>query len=312
MMIKADLVTGFLGSGKTSFITEYATLLSEMGRRVAIIVNDHGAINVDRLILEERLKGICPVEMVIGGDLDCTRRRLKTKLIALAMEKYEQVIIEPSGIFDADEFLDLMFDEALDRWYRAGSIISIVDGEMAGKLGPSARYVLAAQLAKSGAVVLGRGAKEKTGEILAWLNDCLLEFKCDKRIDGLFTWEKGALTKEDATEIDGASYVSRNIEKHSVTEDGSFESLFFFEPKLSEESVSEAVKALFADKAAGHIYRVKGYLKKENGWLELNAAEDSISVNITDIGQEVFIVIGEGLDKEVIAGYFTGEKIWKN
>ena len=30
MMIKADLVTGFLGSGKTSFITEYATLLSEM------------------------------------------------------------------------------------------------------------------------------------------------------------------------------------------------------------------------------------------------------------------------------------------
>ena len=307
-MIKADLITGFLGSGKTSFITEYATLLSKMGRRVAIIVNDHGAINVDRLILTERLKDICPVEMVIGGDADCLRRRMKTKLISLAMEKYEQVLIEPSGIFDADDFLDLMFDEALDRWYRAGSIISVVDGEMTGTLGKNARYVLAAQLSKSGAVVLGRNGGKSGAEILAYLNACLLEFKCDRRLTELLVWNKGGLSEEAALKADKALYVSGNIEKQSVTEDGSFEDLFFFESGIDADTVSERLKKLFDDKSLGMIYRVKGYIKKENGWLEVNAGRDSICVETTNIGQEVFIVIGESLDKEKIARYFTREK----
>ena len=44
--------------------------------------------------------------MVSGGcDADCHRRRFKTKLIAMGMCGYDRVIVEPSGIFDVDEFL---------------------------------------------------------------------------------------------------------------------------------------------------------------------------------------------------------------
>ena len=96
-MIKIDLITGFLGSGKTTFIKEYAQYLVDRGEKVAIIVNDYGAINVDRLLLGEALGDSCHLEMVIGGDADCTRRRLKTKLIAMAMDRYTYVIVEPSG-----------------------------------------------------------------------------------------------------------------------------------------------------------------------------------------------------------------------
>lgn len=303
-MIKADLITGFLGSGKTSFMEEYATLLSEMGRRVAVIVNDYGAINIDRLILTERLKGICPVEMVIGGDTDCTRRRLKTKLIALAMEKYEQVLIEPSGIFDAEEFLDLIYDEALGRWYMPGSIIAVIDGEMTGRLGKKARYVLAAQLSKAGIAVLGRKGRGSVTQTLDYLNGCLEEFKCDRHLESLFVWEKGALGTGDAALFDGASYVSRNIEKLPVTEDGSFESVFFFNPGIKAEQAEEKLLALFSDKEAGLVLRVKGYIKTESGYLEINASADSISKEETAVGQEVFIVTGEGLDKGKIEKYF--------
>ena len=75
-MKKIDLVTGFLGSGKTTFIKEYAEYLVRCGERVAIIVNDYGAINVDRLLLGASLGESCHLEMVIGGDKDCARRRL--------------------------------------------------------------------------------------------------------------------------------------------------------------------------------------------------------------------------------------------
>ena len=54
------------------------------------------------------------MEMVIGGDPDCHRRRLKTKLIAMGIDRYDRVLVEPSGVFDVDEFLDLLYEEPLD------------------------------------------------------------------------------------------------------------------------------------------------------------------------------------------------------
>ena len=47
----------------------------------------------------------CELEMVSGGcDKDCHRRRFKTKLIAMGMCGYDRVLVEPSGVFDVDEF----------------------------------------------------------------------------------------------------------------------------------------------------------------------------------------------------------------
>ena len=43
-MIKIDLITGFLGSGKTTFIKKYVNYLLEEDIRVGIIENDFGAV----------------------------------------------------------------------------------------------------------------------------------------------------------------------------------------------------------------------------------------------------------------------------
>ena len=45
-MVKVDLITGFLGSGKTTFIKKYARYLMEQGQNIGILENDFGAINV--------------------------------------------------------------------------------------------------------------------------------------------------------------------------------------------------------------------------------------------------------------------------
>ena len=76
-------ILGPNGIGKTTFIKEYATYLVRQGLKTAIIVNDYGTINVDRMLLGDTLSDSCHLEMVIGGDADCTRRRLKTKLITV-------------------------------------------------------------------------------------------------------------------------------------------------------------------------------------------------------------------------------------
>ena len=46
-MVQVDLITGFLGSGKTTFLRRYVQYLVAQGHSVCILENDFGAVNVD-------------------------------------------------------------------------------------------------------------------------------------------------------------------------------------------------------------------------------------------------------------------------
>ena len=115
-MVKIDLITGFLGAGKTTFIRSYAEYLIRKGENIGILENDFGAVNVDMMLLQDLEGEHCELEMVSGGcDKDCHRRRFKTKLIAMGMCGYDRVLVEPSGVFDVDEFFDALREEPLER-----------------------------------------------------------------------------------------------------------------------------------------------------------------------------------------------------
>ena len=104
-MIKVDLITGFLGSGKTTFILQYVKYLKSRGERIAVLENDLGAVNVDALLLEDIEDDAFEVETVAGGcDHNCHVRRFRTKLIAMGMQGFDRVIVEPSGIYDTAIF----------------------------------------------------------------------------------------------------------------------------------------------------------------------------------------------------------------
>lgn len=156
-MIKVDLITGFLGSGKTTFLKIYAKYFMDQGLKIGILENDYGAVNVDMLLLNELRGDNCELEMVAGGcDADCHRRRFKTKLISMAMSGYDRVIIEPSGIFDVDEFFDAIRDEPLDHWYEIGNVITIVDARLEDNLSAESDFFLASQIANAGIILLSR------------------------------------------------------------------------------------------------------------------------------------------------------------
>ena len=54
-MIKIDLITGFLGAGKTTFIRNYAKYLIDQRLDIGILENDFGAVNVDAMLLQDIL-----------------------------------------------------------------------------------------------------------------------------------------------------------------------------------------------------------------------------------------------------------------
>ena len=74
-MTKIDLITGILGSGKTTFIHEYASHLIQQGQRIAILENDFGAVNVDMVMLQDLKCENCQLEMIAGGGDPCLPER---------------------------------------------------------------------------------------------------------------------------------------------------------------------------------------------------------------------------------------------
>ena len=165
-MIKIDLITGFLGSGKTTFIKKYASYLLKKGMNIGILENDFGAVNVDMMLLQDLMGDNCELEMISGGcDKDCHRRRFKTKLIAMGMCGYDRVIVEPSGIFDMDEFFDALHEDPLDRWYTISNVITIIDANLELRLSDASRYLLASQVAQAGTVLYSQVQEVNTSRL---------------------------------------------------------------------------------------------------------------------------------------------------
>jgi G3E family GTPase len=90
-------VTGFLGSGKTSFLTKLAAELTERGYKVAVIVNDVGHINVDQKVMSSH--GL-NVKEVSGGCICCeVQGTFTTTIMNIHMSyKPDIVLVEPSGV----------------------------------------------------------------------------------------------------------------------------------------------------------------------------------------------------------------------
>lgn len=310
-MITIDLITGFLGSGKTTFIEKYARWLVAKGERVCILENDYGAINIDRVLLQDLLGPNCELEMVVGGDgAEAHQRRFRTKLISMAMLGYTRVLVEPSGIYDVDEFFDTLYEEPLDRWYELGSVLTIIDARLDPGLSSASRYLLASEAAGAGKIILSKLSEDTQNDTiaqtLALLNQAMEELQCSRR----FSYPNDVLAKpwdqledSDFRMLEAAGYRHVSFLKKAVAEEGAYQSLFYMHYETTPEDLRARVLKLLEDPAAGHVLRIKGF----SSGLELNVTKDERHFRpLTAPTEDVIIVIGEDLRKDIVAGYFPG------
>lgn len=310
-MVKIDLITGFLGSGKTTFIKKYAKYLIDNGVNIGILENDYGAVNVDMMLLKDLEGENCELEMIAGGcDADCHRRRFRTKLIAMGMCGYDRVIVEPSGIYDVDEFFDVLRDDPIDRWYEIGNVITVVDAKLEPELSDQADYLLASEAANAGCIVLSRSQEAEDEEIentVAHLNHAMEKVQCKRRFQNdiiIKDWD--TFDNTDYEKLLSCGYVSESYRKMHIEEGETFKSLYFMNLDKTKDEITEAAKKVLEDGECGKVFRVKGFLKdKEEKWLELNATHQGIRTAPIPEGQEVVIVIGEEMNEAKIRGYFS-------
>lgn len=109
------VLTGFLGSGKTSTLGHWLAHTDRPLKRTAVIINDFGAVNVDAALLARRQ---LELRSITGGCVCCQSfEDLVAQVGALAENpEIDLVWIETSGLADPEEVLDhLSAPELHDR-----------------------------------------------------------------------------------------------------------------------------------------------------------------------------------------------------
>lgn len=292
-MIKIDLITGFLGAGKTTFLKEYVKYLKNNNEKICVLENDYGAINIDMMLLNDL---DCDSEMVLSGyDYDCHKRRFKTKLISMAMRGYTRIVVEPSGIFDTDEFFDTLYEEPLDSFYEIGNVITIVDSTEK-YYSDESKYILTSEIASAGAIILKKRDLPNSNKELAinLIKDALKCNNCNKNIDNIIYDEF------DFKNILKCGYNISSYEKKNIIENNNYNSLFFMDKKYTIDELKKITNELLNKDIYGHVIRIKGYYKENELWYNINVTKSIFEINKIKEGQDVIIIIGENLNNALI------------
>ena len=127
MSVPVLLVAGFLGAGKTTVVNHL--LKHADGRRIAAVVNDFGAINIDAELITDAdgvvsLSNGC-ICCSLEGDL------LRTLAVLLRRDpKPDAIVIETSGIADPVDVVRNLMDPMIFREAPLETVVCVVDATM--------------------------------------------------------------------------------------------------------------------------------------------------------------------------------------
>lgn len=146
------LIGGYLGSGKTTYLNR---LLSEAnGRKLAILVNDFGAINIDASLVEGSVDDVVALQ---NGCICCSMAMgMQSAIIKVLKrdEKPEAIVIEASGVANPGEVAKILSDEAMRPYAALELVISMLDCKNIATYKPKELMLIREQLRYSGIVML--------------------------------------------------------------------------------------------------------------------------------------------------------------
>ena len=324
-MTKVDIISGFLGAGKTTFIK----LLIEnvfAGEKLVLIENEFGEIGIDGGFLKDA--GIEITEMK-SGCICCTLVGDFSRALQKVIEEYhpDRVLIEPSGVGKLSDVA-----RAVERVKKEAEIeidgrITIVDGKKAKMYLENFGEFYRDQVAYADTIVMSRTQLMEAHKI----EECVKVLREENKEAAIIStpWDK----------------LSREAIEHALSSDSQLEGIFEEEEcpvcghhhhgeechhghhhhhehhhadevftswgqetahKYTEEELDFLLKALSETEGYGTILRAKGIIEMENGtWkqFDLVPQEYEVRESTADYAGRL-CVIGTDLNEEELMRLF--------
>jgi G3E family GTPase len=125
------IVTGPLGAGKTTAVNRLLQAEVAAGRRVAVLINEFGAISVDGTLLDAERPELAGVQNLVNGCVCCSLRGdVITALGAWCDrpegQRPERVVLETTGLADPTDLLDLEHEPVLEGRLRLAGLLTVI------------------------------------------------------------------------------------------------------------------------------------------------------------------------------------------
>lgn len=343
-MTQIDIISGFLGAGKTTFIQK---LLQEAlkGENVVLIENEFGEIGIDSGFLKN--SGIEIREMNQGciccslvGDFETSLKEV--------IEKYQpdRILIEPSGVGKLSDILSAVKTVSANLPVHLDGAVTVVDASKAKLYNKNFGEFFDDQIRFATTVVLSRtdiAKEEKVEEAVAIvrkvnpkanlittpiqelsggklleiigkeenLEEALLEEVREKAAHhhDHHHHHHGEEEHEHGHHHDGEEHTHHHCScGHDHDADEVFDSIGLeIVKKVSRDKLEEILEEMAEGSSYGGIVRAKGMLQLEDGkWIQFDMVPEQ--VEIRDGSPESigkFVVIGTELNKEKIKAIFA-------
>lgn len=153
-MAKVDIISGFLGAGKTTFIKELISKVYD-DEKIVLIENEFGEIGIGSRFMQEA--GIEITEMN-SGCICCTLVGDFAKALKRVSEDLEpdRIIIEPSGVGKLSDVAKAVLDVKEEADVEIDSLVTVVDGKKAKMYMKNFGEFFNDQIEHAGTIVISR------------------------------------------------------------------------------------------------------------------------------------------------------------
>lgn len=301
MEVKIDIISGFLGSGKTTMINKLLEG-NVLGENVAIIENEYGDIDIDSVRIEEtgiEIKSITSgcICCSLQGEFDIAMKEL------IDEHRPNKIIIEPTGVGKLSDIVGIVNKIKEDKDVNLNMVMTIVDVLEFEDFIDIFGSFFTDQIEYANTVILSKtqlADKTTVDEVI----------KSIRQINSEGTLIATPWDELSPKEIIDIAESGKDIDldlDHHHHDDEEFED-WSLETSMSygKEELQTILNKL-KDRKLGKIYRAKGVLPNgKDKWLSFDFLPSSIDVRDTQVqGIGQIIIIGQGLNKNEI------NKLWK-
>lgn len=312
MKTKVDIISGFLGAGKTMLIKK---LIKEnfIKENIVIIENEFGEVGIDGSILA---KSKINIKEINSGCICCSVSGNFVQAIKEMCIKYnpERIIIEPSGVGKLSEILSVINQPEVKNIVTLNTVITVVDVSRFHMYIKNFSEFYKNQITNGKTIVLSRSqnlSKEELADIMEKINklnrEAIIistpwdEIKGDKIINAAEK-EKIDLELEKVNLNKGRFKLGNN---HSASE--VFQTFGMETPKIyNKEKLASILRELKDEEKYGKVLRAKGILQENKvEWVQFDYVPNEIQIQKIEADYTGRLcVIGSNLNKENLKKLF--------
>ena len=260
-----QIISGFLGAGKTTFINKY---ISGNKSKTVIIENEFGKIGLDKKLIQENI----PVREINSGCICCSLVTDFRESIREIINEFspERIIIEPSGVAQLSDILKVCNFFNREYGIEISDKIVIVDIESFEDCLEDFGNFYVDQIENASVIMFSNIEEVKSDDIeriilkIREINSKASIFKEDWR--KITSEEIEAILEESRKNIIKAREADNSGKTHSLREhhhhpaDNIFESISFSNIKNFSEKDMEELKEKIAEGYFGKVIRAKGII----------------------------------------------------